>query len=208
MGLAVLGWAEAFVFQRLLDWRLERVFMEGAGTPAPSLSMDRSLGAPAATAPSRPAPAVAVARPPKPLVGDEPIGRLLAPRLRLAVVVAEGVSDSTLRRAVGHIPGTAMPWEAEGNVGLAAHRDTFFRRLKDVRVGDELRLVTPRGQFEYVVRTLHVVDPDRADLLEPGDRPVLTLVTCYPFSMVGPAPSRFVVRAERVDRSLDRPDLP
>jgi sortase A len=150
---------------------------------------------------------VAVARP-KALVGDEPIGRLLAPRLRLAVVVAEGVSDSTLRRAVGHIPGTAMPWEAEGNVGLAAHRDTFFRRLKDVRVGDELRLVTPRGQFEYVVRTLHVVDPDRADLLEPGDRPALTLVTCYPFSMVGPAPSRFVVRAERVDRSLDRPDLP
>ncbi len=199
LGLALMGWAEGVVFQRLLDWRLERAFMEGAGTPAPSASLARRATEP--RAPSSRASRAGVAEPDRaaaPMVG-EPIGRLVAPRLRLSAVVAEGVSDSTLRRAVGHIPGTALPWEAEGNVGLAAHRDTFFRRLKDVKVGDVLRLVTPQGRFEYVVRTLHVVDPDRADLLQPGARPQLTLVTCYPFSRVGPAPSRFVVTADRVD---------
>ena len=100
--------------------------------------------------------------------------------------------------AVGHVPGTALPWE-DGNVALAAHRDTFFWRLKDVKVGDTLRLVTPRGRFEYVVRSLDIVTPERADLIERGHEPRLTLVTCYPFSMVGPAPSRFVVTADRVD---------
>jgi sortase A len=201
LGLAVLGWAEGFVFQRLLDWRLERAFAEGADTKAPSAPSPARLEA---TPPPRTEAAAPPARelPPSPEAGfdvGEPIGRLVAPRLRLSAVVAEGVSNATLRRAVGHIPGTALPWEPDGNVGLAAHRDTFFWRLKDVKVGDALRLVTPRGRFDYVVRSLEVVDPARADLLDRRERPTLTLVTCYPFSVVGPAPSRFVVSADRVD---------
>jgi sortase A len=146
--------------------------------------------------------------PPPPEVGA-PIGRLVAPRLRLSAVVAEGITGATLRRAVGHVPGTALPWDEEGNVALAAHRDTFFWPLKEVRVGDELKLETPRGRFDYVVRSLQVVEPERADLLEPGDRPTLTLVTCYPFSVVGPAPSRFVVTADRVSTPPeDAPEPP
>jgi sortase A len=209
LALAVLGWAEAAVFQWLLDWRLERALTEGAGAPAPSspaaaaLADHASAAPPPATMaddpPARPA-APAEDRSSAP-AGEEPIGRLTIPRLRLSAVVAKGISNRTLRRAVGHVPGTALPWE-DGNVGLAGHRDTFLWRLKDVKVGDTLRLVTPRGRFEYVVRSLDIVPPERADLLDPSDTPRLTLVTCYPFSMVGPAPSRFVVVADRVDASV------
>jgi sortase A len=197
LGLAVLGWGEAAVFQWALDWRLERALREGAGAPAPS-----SVAAePAPVAEARlPAAARAAERKPAAVVeaDEDVIGRLTAPRLGLSAVVAEGISRRTLRRAVGHVPGTALPWE-DGNVALAAHRDTFFWRLKDVKVGDTFRLVTPRGRFEYVVRSLDVVTPERADLIARGQEPRLTLVTCYPFSMVGPAPSRFVVSAERVE---------
>jgi sortase A len=197
LGLAMLGWGEAAVFQRTLDARLERALGEGAIAPAPS----RTAPPQDVAAPDAAAPADARTRPksPPPLEdGDEEvIGRLLAPRLGLRVVVAEGVSSRTLRRAVGHIPGTALPWE-DGNVGLAGHRDTFFWPLRDVQVGDALSLVTPRGRFEYVVVSLDVVGPERADLLRPGDTPTLTLVTCYPFSVMGRAPSRLVVKAERV----------
>jgi sortase A len=207
LGLAVLGWAEAAVFQWVLDWRLERALNEGAGVRAPSSpSTSPSPSFVDAAADERPSVPVP---PPRVLPGrpvryepapdsDAPIGRLTAPRLGLSAVVAEGISGRTLRRAVGHIPGTALPWE-DGTVGLAAHRDTFFRRLKDVQVGDTFRLTTPQGSFEYVVRSLDIVTPDRADLLEPAATPRLALVTCYPFSVVGPAPSRFVVTADRVD---------
>jgi sortase A len=206
LGLALLGWAEAAVFQWALDWRLERALAEGAGSPAPSSftppTEEAVVSAPAAAAEAAPAATTAAPRtPPRAaasLAGEEPIGRLSAPRLGISAVVAEGIASHTLRRAVGHIPGTALPWE-DGNVGLAAHRDTFFFRLKDVQVGDTLKLATPRGRFEYVVRSLDIVTPERADVLQGGGSPRLTLVTCYPFSVVGPAPSRFIVTADRVE---------
>jgi sortase A len=215
LGLAVLGWAEAAVFQWALDWRLERALKEGAGAAAPSSpgGEDAATAAvpdgwaeaapyeqvrPASVSESRPAPATD---------DGPPIGRLVAPRLGLSAVVAEGISSRTLRRAVGHVPGTALPWE-DGNVGLAAHRDTFFWRLKNVRIGDTLRMVTPHGRFEYVVRSLDVVPPERGDLLQRGESPRLTLVTCYPFSVIGPAPSRFVVTADRVDTAAAPPAAP
>jgi sortase A len=209
LGLALLGWAEAAVFQWALEWRLERALAEGAGTPAPSSSIAPTTAASpdtrakVAPLPDREAAPRSTAQEPSPLGGEVPIGRLVAPRLGLSAVVAEGISSRTLRRAVGHIPGTALPWE-DGNVGLAAHRDTFFLGLRNVQVGDTLKLVTPRGRFDYVVRSLDIVSPERGDVLEPGDRPRLTLVTCYPFSVVGPAPSRFIVTAERVDSAPAR----
>jgi len=190
LGVALLGWGEAAVFQRVEDARLDRVLGEGAGAAAPSRPGAPSPAPPAEIQPRR-APAAPSGE------AEEIIGRLLAPRLGLRVVVAEGVSSRTLRRAVGHIPGTALPWE-DGNVGLAGHRDTFFWPLRDVQVGDAFSLVTPRGRFEYVVRSLDVVGPEEKGVLLPGDTPTLTLVTCYPFSVVGRAPSRLVVKAERV----------
>jgi sortase A len=133
-------------------------------------------------------------RPPSP---GAPVGRLEIPRLDVSAIVREGSDARTLRRAVGRIPDTAMPGTG-GNVGLAGHRDTFFRPLRHIRVGDEIVLTTPRGRFRYTVRRTRVVDPDETWVLDPATGPALTLVTCYPFYFVGPAPRRFVVRAEPV----------
>ena len=122
------------------------------------------------------------------------VGRLEIARLGVAAVVRAGTDARTLRLAVGHIPGTALPGDA-GNVGLAAHRDTFFRRLGEIRPDDEIRLVTPDGTFVYHVERTDVVSPQDVWVLDPADSPLLTLVTCYPFTYTGAAPERFVVRA-------------
>jgi sortase A len=125
------------------------------------------------------------------------IGRMEIPRLRLSTVVVEGLDRRTLRRAVGHIPGTALPGQA-GNVGIAGHRDTFFRPLADIQVNDIILLNTQWGEYRYRVVFSQVVSPDDVAVLHPTSNEVLTLVTCHPFYFVGPAPDRFIVRAERV----------
>ena len=112
------------------------------------------------------------------------IGRIEIPRLALSVVVVEGIDKTTLRRAVGHIPGTALPGEA-GNVGLAGHRDTFFRPLKDLKIKDEIQFSTLKGNFKYQVESLRMVEPENVGVLAPSGENVLTLVTCYPFYFVG-----------------------
>jgi LPXTG-site transpeptidase (sortase) family protein len=121
-------------------------------------------------------------------------GRLEAEHLGLSAAVIEGVEPRALRRAVGHVPGTAFPGEA-GNVVLAGHRDMHFRPLHDAKPGDELRLVTPDGIFVYGIDSTDVVGPFDTEVMEPTPVPQLTLITCYPFSFVGPAPQRYVVRA-------------
>ncbi|HUD70971.1 MAG TPA: class D sortase [Dongiaceae bacterium] len=126
------------------------------------------------------------------------VGRLEIPRLHYSAIVAEGIDARTLRRAVGHLPGTPLPGDA-GNVVLAGHRDSFFRILKDVQPHDRLRLATPGGSFEYTIVDLAVVDPDETRVLEPSAQPTLTLITCYPFDYIGPAPRRFVVTALETD---------
>jgi sortase A len=125
------------------------------------------------------------------------VGSLTILRLHLSAVVIEGDDDSALNVAIGHLPDTPQPWDGNGNVALAAHRDTFFRPLKDVVVGDEIQVMTPRGEFLYDVRETTIVEPDDLSVLNPTERPSLTLITCYPFSYVGHAPRRFIVRAER-----------
>ncbi len=124
----------------------------------------------------------------------EMIGRVEIPRLDVSVVVRAGSDARTLQLAVGHIPGTALPGET-GNIGLAGHRDTFFRRLRDIKPDDEIRVVTPHGVFTYRVERTVVVQPDDVWVLDPTGAPTLTLVTCYPFTYVGSAPQRFIVRA-------------
>jgi sortase A len=125
------------------------------------------------------------------------IGRFEIPRLGISAMVTEGVTRQALGRGIGHVPGTAFPGE-RGNVGLAAHRDTYFRRLKGVAQGDRVRLDTPDGVFSYEVEWAQVVNPDRVDLLRDTGRRALTLVTCYPFNWVGSAPQRFVVRCRAI----------
>jgi sortase A len=125
------------------------------------------------------------------------IGRIEAPRVGVSVVVVEGDSASILRHAAGHIPGTALPGEP-GNVGISAHRDTFFRSLRDIRQNDSINVSTLRGEYRYLVVSTRIVMPDDVSVLDAGSDEVLTLVTCYPFYFIGPAPRRFIVRARRV----------
>jgi sortase A len=131
-----------------------------------------------------------------------PEGTLIAqieiPSLGLKAMVDEGVSTGTLRKAVGHIPGTALPGEG-GNVALAGHRDTFFRKLNGLKPNDVVVLTTISGEYRYRVHSTQVVDPSDSRVLIQSGRPSLTLVTCYPFYYIGPAPKRFIVKAWRTD---------
>jgi sortase A len=117
-------------------------------------------------------------------------------RIGVEVPVLEGTDDWTLNRAAGHIGDTAAPGE-EGNCGIAAHRDGFFRALKDARVGDILELETRRGAQTYRIDSIWVVEPEDVSVLDPTPVSAVTLVTCFPFYFIGPAPQRYIVRAVR-----------
>jgi sortase A len=133
-----------------------------------------------------------------PAIGpDGLIGRMQVERLGVSVVVIEGTSNKTLRRAVGHIAGTALPGQP-GNVGIAGHRDTFFRPLRNIQPDDIITLTTLRGAYRYRVVSTKIVSPDDVAVLDSDGNQILTLVTCYPFYFLGSAPERFIVRAARV----------
>jgi sortase A len=152
---------------------------------------NRQLDAILASAP-RQAPGAAVTR--AALPPGSVMGRIEIARLGVSAVIRTGSDARTLQLAVGHIPGTAHPGDA-GNVGLAGHRDTFFRRLADVQTDDEIAVVTPEGRFLYRVERTDVVQPTDVWVLDPTAERTLTLVTCYPFTYLGSAPERFIVRA-------------
>lgn len=128
------------------------------------------------------------------------VARLEAPTIRLSATVIEGSTDEMLARAAGHIEGTALPGE-RGNVGIAGHRDTTFRTVQQLRVGDPLRLTTQWGHYEYRVVRTFIVAPEDVQVLDPTEAPVLTLVTCYPFTFIGHAPKRYIIRAELIASS-------
>ena len=110
----------------------------------------------------------------------------------------EGTDDVTLNRGVGRIEGTAHPGE-DGNLGIAGHRDSFFRVLKDIKVGDRVDLEGLERSDTYVVDQVEIVDPGDVSVLRPRSKPSLTLVTCYPFYFIGSAPRRYIVHALRQD---------
>lgn len=122
------------------------------------------------------------------------LGLIEIPRLDTAAIVEEGVESSTLWKAVGHIPGTAMPGEP-GNAVLAAHRDTYFSGLGDLQVGDQMSFKSPAATYSYRVESTRIVEPDDTEVLRASKEPTLTLVTCYPFHYIGNAPQRYVVTA-------------
>jgi sortase A len=122
------------------------------------------------------------------------VGRISIPRLHLSAIVEEGVDERTLSRAVGHIPGSALPGEI-GNVAIAGHRDTFFQELKDLKPNDKIDFTTHSGRFHYTVESLTVVDPSDTSVLQSKGGKILTIVTCFPFHYIGNAPRRFIVHA-------------
>ncbi len=135
---------------------------------------------------------------PHPVVVGEVIGEMDVPRLGIEAMVVQGDSSKLLRRAVGHMPETPLPWEP-GNVALAGHRDSFFRPLRNVRAGDAITLKTVNGEFQYEVESTEVVPPSDMHVLDATSGRTLTLITCFPFYYVGSAPDRFIVRARQVE---------
>lgn len=172
---------DAWIFQRAERRQLDQ------------LLTDRQNGTPAIRKTTFPASR----RTTPPMVTGGLFGRIEIERLGLSVVVIEGVNAKTLRRAVGHIPGTPLPGQP-GNVGISGHRDTFFRPLRNIRQNDIITLTTLLGEYRYRVVSTRIVRPSDVAVLAPSGNEILTLITCYPFYFVGSAPSRFIVRAERV----------
>jgi sortase A len=125
---------------------------------------------------------------------DQPLAILRIPKLRIEVPVFEGTDDLTLNRGVGWIVGTAKIGEL-GNIGIAGHRDGFFRGLKDIQVGEGMELIAPARTIRYAVEQIEIVQPEDVGVLEDRGAPSLTLVTCFPFYFVGDAPQRFIVHA-------------
>jgi sortase A len=126
-----------------------------------------------------------------------PLAVLHIAKIGLVVPLLDGTDGLTLNHAVGRISGTARPGEP-GNIGIAGHRDGFFRGLKDIVIGDTIDLKTPQGTTTYTVDDINIVSPNDASVLGPRPAPSLTLITCYPFYFIGRAPRRYVVHASRI----------
>lgn len=135
---------------------------------------------------------------------QSPLGVLSIPAIDVRVAVFNGTSDRLLDLGAGRVAGTART-AGDGNLAIAAHRDGFFRGLKDIEVGDELSFTSKQETHNYTVMELSVVDPTDVSVLESTVNPTITLITCYPFYFVGSAPQRFIVRAEL---SADKSDMP
>ena len=178
VGYFLYTYAEASLYQTFEDRELDKILNDAAVTPSPEAA-PRSTFAPGSA-----------------------VGRIEIPRLGVSAVIRAGSDARTLRLAVGYIPGTALPGD-RGNFGLAGHRDTFFRKLRDINPDDEIRIVTPDGVFRYYVQRTSIVMPEDVWVLDPTTYPALTLVTCYPFNYIGSAPKRFIVRA-----ALQRTEAP
>ncbi len=134
------------------------------------------------------------------------VGRLAIPRLHVRAMVREGTGERTLSLALGHIPGTALPGK-QGNTGVAGHRDTLFRSLRNVAANDEITFETPSATYVYRVESTQIVKPEDVEVLDPGPTRELTLVTCFPFDYVGSAPDRFIVKAQLVSEDAGRNDI-
>jgi sortase A len=129
------------------------------------------------------------------------IARLEAPSVRMTTNILEGSDDATLSRGAGHIEDTPFPGQP-GNIGIAGHRDTVFRPLRHIKVGDPLQITTGDRMYQYRISKTLIVGPDDVYVLDPTARPTVTLVTCYPFDFIGHAPKRFIVQAELVDKGF------
>ncbi|MGA7411405.1 MAG: class D sortase [Bryobacteraceae bacterium] len=218
-GLAGLGYygyslADQYVYQAYANWTFDQeiaghhvTFVDYLRAETLLRYIDPLLPPAPTMAKASSAPEPDVSAPPRPANGDL-LGRLEIPRLNLAAIVREGVDDDTLRRAVGHIPSTALPGEA-GNFSIAAHRDTLFRALKDIRKDDRVTFQSDNRTFTYEVVSTRIVKPTDISVLEPEPdqehtpQKTLTMITCYPFYFVGSAPERFIVKARLVE---DQPE--
>jgi len=183
VALAYAGGTVAYagIYQRYQSWKFERARVsaivqtleQGAAVPKVGTAIVEQAAA---------------------LGEGDVVGKLEVPRIGIAVVVLQGIGNHTLNVGAGHVPGTPLPG-VDGNVAIAAHRDTFFRKLEGIVAGDSIQFATVRRTYDYVVDSTEIVDPQDTRVMESRARPELTLITCYPFYFVGAAPKRFVVHA-------------
>jgi sortase A len=181
VGYFLYTYTEAWLYQAFEDRELDKILNDTAATGT------------AGTAPEAVSPAPRTV-PRRTFAAGSTVGRIEIPRLGVSAVIRAGSDARTLRLAVGYIPGTALPGDL-GNFGLAGHRDTFFRKLRDINPDDEIRIATKDGVYNYYVQKTSIVMPEDVWVLDPTNYPALTLVTCYPFNYIGSAPKRFIVRA-------------
>ena len=179
---------ETKLFQVYQSWRFQQAVQ--SSQPLASIA-----ALPPATVEASPAPAqssVVSSR------EGAALGRIEVSRIGLSAMIMEGIDSKTLRRAVGHFPGTELPGK-QGNFVIAGHRDTFFRPLRKIQLGDEIMLTTLHESYRYRVVSTRVTQPEDTSALDNfDDDSIMTLVTCYPFEFVGHAPQRFIVRAHRI----------
>lgn len=167
---------------------LEAKFFQQLPTPPPAAAAVTTLPGETPRTPSTSRTAVKI---------GSWLARLDAPSVRMSATVLEGSDDGTLSRGAGHIEDTAFPG-GPGNVGIAGHRDTTFRPVRNLRVGDPLVITTADRIYRYRISRTTIVDPEDVYVLDDADHPTLTLVTCYPFEYVGHAPRRFIVSADLI----------
>jgi sortase A len=187
LGVAALAYAgaaaaHAGIYQRYQSWKFER-----ARVSATARNLKQAVAAPKVIE-------AAVVEEAVDLREGDLVGKLEIPRIGISVMVLQGLEEDTLILGAGHVPGTPLPG-AEGNVAIAGHRDTFFRKLEGIQPGDSIQVATLRRTYEYVVNSTEIVDPEDTQVMESRARPELTLITCYPFYFVGAAPKRFIVHA-------------
>jgi sortase A len=130
------------------------------------------------------------------------IGRIEIPEIALSVPMMASISKDGLLRGAGHVPGTALPGGL-GTIGIAGHRDTFFRPLRGIRPGMQIKVIGAAGAYRYQVDSTEIVDPEEVKVLDIASRPALTLITCYPFNYIGAAPRRFIVHAHLLSVAPD-----
>jgi sortase A len=130
------------------------------------------------------------------------IGRIEIPQIALSVPLMASISKDGLLRGAGHVPGTALPGGL-GTIGIAGHRDTFFRPLRRIRPGMQIKVIGAAGAYRYRVDSTEIVDPEEVKVLDIASRPMLTLITCYPFNYIGAAPRRFIVHAHLLSVAPD-----
>jgi len=181
VGYFLYTYAETWLYQAFEDEELDKILTDTATTGTSGTTAEPGTPTPRAV-------------PRHTFAAGSTVGRIEIPRLGVSAVIRAGSDARTLRLAVGYIPGTALPGD-RGNFGLAGHRDTFFRKLRDITPDDEIRIVTADGVFNYYVQRTSIVMPQDVGVLDPTTYPALTLVTCYPFNYIGSAPKRFIVRA-------------
>jgi sortase A len=201
IGLWAVGAGYPVVWQKWANWAFER---ERENKTATARDLYAELRNRAVGEYRREPPEVVN---PVPLKTREFSGRLTIPRLGMQMIVREGDDERTLGMAAGHIPGTAMPGQP-GNVGIAGHRDTLLRGLGKIQQRDLIQFDSVDGkQFQYEVESTAIHSPKDVEVLNAGAYPELTLVTCYPFDYVGPAPKRFIVKARQLGVGKTAPPL-